>query len=67
MTKIQIMTDETLTIPEVKEILNVVKKVEKNKPDRTIYVWIVDKDLQERSVEEAAEIMKYFVKDEVAM
>jgi len=67
MTRIQIRSDETLTIPEVKEILDTVKKVEKNKPDRTIFVWIIDKDLQERSVEEAAEIVKYFVEDEVAM
>ena len=66
MTKIQIMSDETLTMEEVKEIIDTVKRVERNKPERTVYIWIVDKDLKERSVEEAAELVQYFVEDRVA-
>ena len=67
MTKIQILTDETLTVEEVKKILDTIKAVEKNKPDRTIFVYITDKDLEARSEKEAVELIQYFVQDKPAM
>lgn len=67
MTKIQILSDETLSMDEVKQIMDAVKSVEKNKPDRTIFVWIVDKDLKARSEKEAVELARYFVEDPVAI
>jgi len=61
MTKIEITSDETLTEEEVKKILDAVITVERAKPERTVYVWIRDKNQKERSPEEAEELMRYYL------
>lgn len=54
MIKINISTDDTLSNEEIEKLLQTVRDIEQNKPNRHISVWI---DAPDKSVKEMKDMM----------